>query len=63
MAGGDARARARSSAAAVTTGGRRSRAAKPAAGMPPGTSGPMVFIKDAIRRGHAFDCVQCGELG
>ena len=59
---GRARA-AQRQAAAVAAGGRKSRAAKPAAGMPPGMSGPMAFIMDAIRCGRAFDCTQCGELG
>ena len=59
---GRARA-AQRQAAAVAAGGRKSRAAKPAAGMPLGMSGPMAFIMDAIRCGRAFDCTQCGELG
>jgi len=59
---GRARA-AQRQAAAVAAGGRKSRAAKPAAGRPPGMSGPMASIMDAIRCGRAFDCLQCGELG
>mmetsp|Transcript_69719 Transcript_69719/g.209323 ORF Transcript_69719/g.209323 Transcript_69719/m.209323 type:complete len:185 (+) Transcript_69719:98-652(+) len=54
---------ARQQAMATVKGGRKPRAAKPAAGMPPGLSGPMAFILDAIRCGRAFDCAQCGELG
>jgi hypothetical protein len=54
---------ARQQAVATVTGGRKPRAAKPAAGMPPGLSGPMAFILDAIRCGRAFDCERCGELG
>ena len=59
---GRARA-AQRQAAAVAAGGRNSRAAKPAAGRPPGMSGPMASIMDAISCGRAFDCLQCGELG
>ena len=47
----------------MVTGGRKPLVAKPAAGMPPGLSRPMVFIMEAIRCGCAFDCAQCGELG
>eukprot|EP00966_Prymnesium_polylepis_P214647 4970638-Prymnesium_polylepis.1 len=47
---------------AAAASGRKSRATKPAAGMPPGMSEPIWCSSWTIRCGRAFDCAQCGEL-